>query len=106
MYIKNCSNHPPTVIKPIPKSISKQLSDLSSNKDIFEKSKRAYSDDLTRSGFKGKLHDNNDSKQQRHKTIWYNPPYSTNMNINIGKKTFLDMIKKHFPKNKQTTQEL
>ena len=29
VYINNCSNHPPAVIKQLPKSISKPLSDLS-----------------------------------------------------------------------------
>ena len=41
-YINNCSNHPPTVIKQLPKSKSKRLSDLSSNKEIVEKTKPAY----------------------------------------------------------------
>ena len=32
VYINSCSNYLPTVIKQLPKSISKRLSDLSSNK--------------------------------------------------------------------------
>ena len=44
VHINSCSNHPPTVIKQLPKSISKRLSDLSSNKEIFEKTKPAYRD--------------------------------------------------------------
>ena len=55
VYINNCSNHPPTVIKQLPKSISKRLSDLSSNKEIFEKTKPAYRDALNKSGFQEKL---------------------------------------------------
>ena len=39
VYINNCWNHPPTVIKELPKSISKRVSDLSSNEEIFEKAK-------------------------------------------------------------------
>ena len=31
------------------------------------------------------------------KIIWHNPPYSPNIKTNIGK-TFLNLIKKHFPK--------
>ena len=46
VYINNCSNHPPTVIKQLLKSISKRLSDLSSNEEMFEKTKSAYSDAL------------------------------------------------------------
>ena len=94
-----------TVIKQLPKSISKRLSDLSSNEEIFQKTKPAYSDALKKSGFQGKLsytsaqsnNDKNDNKQRKRKIIWYNPPYSTNIKTNIGK-TFLNLIKKHFPK--------
>ena len=53
VYINNCSNHPPTVIKQLPKSISKRLSDLSSNEEIFEKTKPAYSDALKKVDFRG-----------------------------------------------------
>ena len=37
VYIKSCSNYPQTVIKQLPKSISKRLSDLPSNEEMFEK---------------------------------------------------------------------
>ena len=50
-YINNCSNHPPTVIKQLQKSIKKWLSDLLSNEKKFEKTKLTYSDALQRSGF-------------------------------------------------------
>ena len=52
VYINNCSNHPPTVIKQLPKSISKQLSDLPSNEEIVEKTKPAYSDALKKLYFR------------------------------------------------------
>ena len=41
--------------------------------------------------------DNNDNKQQKLKIIRYNPSYSPNFKTNIGK-TYLNLIKKHFPK--------
>ena len=93
VYINSCSNHPPTVIKQLPKSISKRLSDLSSNKEIFEKTKPAYRDALNKSGFQEKLsyasaqnkNDKNGNTQGKRKIIWYNPPYCAN-------------IKTHFPK--------
>ena len=70
VYINNCSNHSPTAIKHLPKSISERLSDLRSNEDIFEKPKPAYSDALNKSGFQEKLiytsaqsnNDKNDNK--------------------------------------------
>ena len=36
-------------------------------------------------------------KKQRSRTvIWYNPPYSSNLKTNVGKK-FLTLLRKHFP---------
>ena len=55
VYINNCSNHQPTVIKQLPKSISKQLSDLSSNEEIFEKTKTAYSDAFKKKWISGEV---------------------------------------------------
>ena len=105
VYINSCSNHLPTVIKQLPKSISKRLSDLSSNKEVLEKTKPAYRDGLNKSGFEEKLSytsaqnksDKNGNKQRKRKIILYNPPYSANIKTNIGI-TFLNLIKKHFSK--------
>ena len=36
------------------------------------------------------------SKTRKRKMIWFNPPYSMNVETNIGK-TFLKLAKKHFP---------
>ena len=77
VYRNSCSNHPPTVIKQLPKSISKRLSDLSSNEEIFEIAKPAYRDALNKSGFQEKLsytsaqnkNDKNDNKQRKRKII-------------------------------------
>ena len=78
VYINSCSNYPPTVIKQLLKSISKRLSDLPSNEEIFEKTKPAYRDALNKSGFHEKLIDtlaqnkneNNGNKQRKHKIMW------------------------------------
>ena len=55
VYINSCCNYPPTEIKQLPKSISKRLSALSSNEEIFEKTKPAYMDALNKTGFQEKL---------------------------------------------------
>ena len=55
VYINNCSNYPPTVTKQLPKSISKRLSDFSSNEELFKKTKPAYRNALNKSGFQEKL---------------------------------------------------
>ena len=38
------------------------------------------------------------NKTRKRKIICFNPPYSMNVEINIGK-TFLKLVKKHFPCN-------
>ena len=46
MYININSNHPPSIKKQIPKYISKRISKLSSNEEIFNSSIRTYGDAL------------------------------------------------------------
>ena len=50
-YINKHSNHPPSVLKQLPKSIEKRMSETSSNKDIFDESIKPYKDGLKESGF-------------------------------------------------------
>ena len=42
VYINENSNHPKTILRELPKSISKRLSELSSNKEIFQKATPIY----------------------------------------------------------------
>ena len=42
LYINAFSNHPPTIIKQLPKMINKRISDLSCNKEEFGKTKFVY----------------------------------------------------------------
>ena len=42
-YINTKSNHPPNIIKQIPASISRRISDNSSNEDAFNKAKPVHS---------------------------------------------------------------
>ena len=105
LYTSNCSYHPPKVIKQIPKSISKRLSALSSNN---EKAKPGYCYALDKIGFNELSYiptqnnnDSNNNRKRKHKLIWYNPPYSATIKTNNGK-TFLNLINKALPKNKQT----
>ena len=50
-YINKNSNHPPSILKQLTKSIEKRLSETSSSKDIFDKSLKLYQDALKDSGF-------------------------------------------------------
>ena len=51
-YIDISSNHPPQVLKQLPKSIEKRLSEISSTKEIFDNSKHLYEKVSQESGFK------------------------------------------------------
>ena len=55
IYINKQSNHPPNVLKQLPKSIAKRISDTSSSKDIFDKSISIYQNALYERGFKEEL---------------------------------------------------
>ena len=107
VYMNSCSKHPSTVLKQLPKSTSKRVSDLSWNEEIFEKTKPAYRDAWNKSVFQEKLsytsaqnkNDKIGNKQWKRKIMWYNAPYSANIKTNVGK-TFLTFIKKALPGNK------
>ena len=49
------SNHPPTIIKHLPASIGRRISDISSNKELFNKAKPHYESPLKQSGHDEKL---------------------------------------------------
>ena len=51
IYVTKQSSHPPNVLKQLPKSIAKRISDTSSKKDIFDKSISIYQNALYESGF-------------------------------------------------------
>ena len=101
-YINSESNHLPSIIKQLPLSIESRLSSLSSSEEIFNDSVTPYQDALDKSGCKHKLKQQanintaNNKKQRKRNTIWFNSPYSKNVKIKIVK-TFLNLIKKHFP---------
>ena len=109
LYIHKNSNHPPSIIRDILKSISKRLSDISCNQEVFEKVVPLYENALER-GFDtilqyvqktSQTEDNTNNKKRRKRNIiWFNPPYSANVKTNIGK-VFFKLFNKHFPKNNQ-----
>ena len=100
------SNHPPTILQ-LPKTIAKRISDLSSSENIFYDAIPVYKEALRKSGFTSDLvytpkqtgyyNNNEENKKRRRKIIWFNPPFPKSVKSNIGK-TFLNLIKRHFPK--------
>ena len=81
--------------------INKRFSDLSCNEEEYEKAKPLYEAALNESGYKITLTytktANVKNRNRARNIIWFNPPYSQNVKTNIGK-TFLKLVKKHFPR--------
>ena len=111
VYINKNSNHSPQVLKELPKTIEKRISNISSSKEIFDISKPIYEKTLNECGFQHKLlyqenainniDGNQEKKKRKRNIIWYNPPYSMNVKTNIGKlvNCFLDYYKNIFEKH-------
>ena len=55
LYIHHQSNHPPNIIRNLPASISRRLTDISSNKDVFADAKPLYDKALRESGFSAEM---------------------------------------------------
>jgi hypothetical protein len=96
LYINSHSNHPPSIIRQIPQSIDKLISQLSSNQSAFDTSVPLYESALHRSNYDAAnlnyVPNNNATnkpkRKRQRKIIWFNPPYSKNVKTNVAK-TFL-----------------
>ena len=102
VYVHMQSDHPPNILKNIPKSVNTRLSSISSNEEIFEQAKGKYQEALKSSGYNFDLKfqppDLSKKKNNRGRVITYfNPPYSVSVKTNIGEK-FLKLVTKCFPK--------
>ena len=109
LYIDSNSNHPPTIIKHLPAAIGRRISDIPSTKEVFNKAKPHYESALKQSGHDEKLmyterkkpvtHTAQNSRKNRQRNIiWFNPPYSVNVQTNIGRE-FLTSSANIFRKN-------
>ena len=105
LYINAKSNHPPSIIKHLPATISTRISSLSCDPDEFNKASQVYNDALKTSGYRESLqyvrNDNRADHRRRNRprnSIWFNPPYSENVQTNIAR-SFLHLVDKHFPRS-------
>ena len=104
-YINSKSNHPPTILKQIPTAIPNRISTNSSNEEIFKNSAPYYNNNLKESGYKEKLqfqpnkHHPTSRRNRSRNIIWFNPPYSINVETNVARR-FLNLVKKHFSKHR------
>ena len=103
LYINASSNHPPSIIKQLPKNISKRISGISSSKEIFDQAAPFYNNALKASGYKENIENQppeaaakQESQRRKRKIIWFNPLYSMNVKTNVARK-FLQLLDKHFP---------
>ena len=101
-YINVQSNHPPNIIKQLPKTIEQQLSNNSSNETIFNKGAPLYEKVLSGAGYNVKLKYNPNKKtkqkNRKRKIIWFNPPYSKSLVTTVAH-YFLKLLDKHFPRH-------
>ena len=102
LYIHIQSNHPPSIRKQLPSMIEERLSAISSDEETFNKAKPVYEEALRKSGYSEDLKFNMErkplKKNRRRNIIWFNPPYSSSVKTNIGRK-FIDLVSTHFPKH-------
>ena len=101
-YVHVHSNHPPNILKQIPLSIQNRLSNLSSNKEIFNQATPYYTAALQRSGYDHQFQytptaRNHQPKNRKRNIIWFNPPFNNNISTNIGR-YFLNLVQRHFPR--------
>ena len=79
---------------------SKRISNISCDKDYFDKTSPDHNTAAKNSGFNENIKFTPEPPQRRkcsRNILWFNPPFSYNMKANIGK-TFLRLIDKHSPK--------
>ena len=99
VYINKHSNHPPNIINEVPKAISKRLTSISCNKNVFDRNIEIYNTALKNSSFDQTLtydeqdkpasdsvnEENKQTRKRKRNIIWYNLPYSMNVKTNVGK---------------------
>ena len=97
------SNHPPMIKKQMPNMLSKRLSELSCNREEFEKAATSYNTAIKTSGCRGGLaYDNHAAdtrarkRNRKRNIVYFNPPFGESVKNNIGKE-FLKLVNKHFP---------
>ena len=107
IYVHAGSNHPPEILRNIPKGVNRRLSMISATKDIFERAAPVYQAALEKSGYTYKLNFEENlaadmekaretRKRKSREPVWFNPPYSQTVKTNVGR-NFLKLLDKHFP---------
>ena len=104
MYVNCNSNHPPHIIKQIPKMVNRRLCAISKNEQAYQQASGEYMDALKLSGYNTDnlkfedLNSENKKRTRKRKIIYYNPPFNSAVKTNFGK-DFINLVKKHFNKD-------
>ena len=103
LYINRNSNHPPTILSRLPQIISKRISSLSSNFELFSRAAPIYNAALENAGYtervkyESEINESKPPRNRKRNIIWYNPPYNKSVSTNIGR-VLLNLLDKHFHK--------
>ena len=103
LYINRNSNHPPTILSRLPQTISKRISSLTSNYELFSKAAPMCNAALENAGYTervnydSKINENKPSRNRKCNIIWYNLQYNKSVSTNIGR-VFQNLLDKHFLK--------
>ena len=103
IYVNSHSNHPPSIIRQLPESSNKRISQLSPDELSFNLSAPVYEAALQRRNYHTTLKYNSSTtsntmgRNRPRNIIWFNPPYSRSIASKVGKH-FLHLLDKHFPR--------
>ena len=89
VYVHQLSNHPRGILKNIPYSVNRRLCKISANEDVFKAAVPRYQEAILKGGYAHKLicsppGPSQKKKQRQRKTTYFNPPFSLNVQSNIG----------------------
>ena len=109
IYVNKNSNHPPSILKNIPEAVTRRLSKISANEDVFKAAIPPYQNALNMSGYDYVMKyeetqaTQKEKKNRKRRIIWYNPPWSVNCSTKIGAK-FLNLVDNCFPPKQLPSQ--
>ena len=102
-YVHRMSNHPPTVLKNLPKNVNHRLSSISSNEELFNNAVPQYQEAIKNSGYDFILkfeptasNPKPKNRNRKRNILWFNPPWNSEVETNVGKE-FLKLIDECFP---------
>ena len=100
-YVHAQSNHPPSVLKHLPDSITERISTLSCNEEEFNKAKGPYEQALKESNHKHRMEyketpadqdaEPKRKRQRKRNVLWFNPPWNDNVKTNVAQR-FLELM--------------